>query len=77
MESALATFLITACAMVTASAAVASARYLRELRGEVRANTDRSTGNRQLLTGRDQTGQDLPHLEGVLQRLRHLEGKDA
>ncbi|WP_256299908.1 hypothetical protein [Haloarchaeobius salinus] len=64
------TYIVTACAMITASAAVAGAGYLRSVKSTVDENEQRSQKNRKLLTG-----EDAPHYEGLLRRVQRLENR--
>jgi hypothetical protein len=64
------TYIVTACAMVTASATVAGAGYLRSVKSTVEENEQRSQKNRKLLTG-----EDAPHYEGLLHRIQRLENR--
>ncbi|MFD1645583.1 hypothetical protein [Haloarchaeobius litoreus] len=64
------TYVVTACAMVTASAAVAAAGYLRSVKATVEANEQRSRKNHKLLTG-----ENAPHYEGVIRKVKRLENR--
>ncbi|WP_435318470.1 hypothetical protein [Haloarchaeobius sp. TZWSO28] len=70
MSSLLFTYVVTACAMITASAAVAGAGYLRSMKNSVDENEKRSKANKRLLTGKG-----APHYEGVIHKLKRLESR--
>jgi hypothetical protein len=65
------TYVVTAAAMITASAAVAGAAYLRSIKGLVDEAHERSERNRRYLTG-----DDAPH-PGAMERLRDVEERTA
>jgi len=67
--TALTTYLITACAMITATAAIASASFLYSVIDTVGENERRSKRNWRYLTGED------THRDGVIPRIDELEDR--
>jgi hypothetical protein len=63
----IATYIVTACAMITAAAATGCVAYLRNMASTVEKNEDRSVQNSEILTGEPE------HIDGVLNRLDRVE----